>query len=333
VTAAAPQDPSGLAVHFARLGDVKLDLPAEVFEAALSHLGTGRHRVAPTPDRADVILFTQCHMLGTDWPLAAIRESPLCRRYPERVYVYDERDDPWCAFPGVYVSMPRKLWRADRQRAWGYQSITDRRGEIEPDLLFSLMASPTHACRKPLFRLSHPDAIIRRVDNFTHWERASQDWEQRRIDFRTTMDRSRFVLCPRGAGTSSYRLYETMAAGRVPIIIADDWVAPHGVDWDSFSIRWPQYRTAGLIDTLTATLPRWPEMAAAARAAYEQHFAGAPSTEAILDLIEVLHRNHAGRSLRLPLDPGYLTAGSHVISAMATVKARQSVTALIGRSR
>ena len=32
------------------------------------------------------------------------------------------------------------------------------------------------------------------------------------------MFRSKFFLCPRGTGTSSIRLYETLSAGRVPVI-------------------------------------------------------------------------------------------------------------------
>ena len=56
----------------------------------------------------------------------------------------------------------------------------------------------------------------------------SPDFEMRRERFRSVMGRSRFVLCPRGKGTSSIRLYEALAYGCVPVIISDDWVAPAG---------------------------------------------------------------------------------------------------------
>jgi hypothetical protein len=48
---------------------------------------------------------------------------------------------------------------------------------------------------------------------------------------------SHFVLCPRGFGASSIRLFEAMACGRAPVIISDDWVPPRGPDWSKFSIR------------------------------------------------------------------------------------------------
>lgn len=37
---------------------------------------------------------------------------------------------------------------------------------------------------------------------------------------------SRFSLCPEGAGPNSLRIWESMAVGTVPVIIAEDWIAP-----------------------------------------------------------------------------------------------------------
>lgn len=87
------------------------------------------------------------------------------------------------------------------------------------------------------------------------------------------MSNSRFVLCPRGKGTSSIRLYEALASGCVPVILSDQWVAPEGPAWESFSIRWPESDAAGLVATLEERDARWQEMGRAARAAYDQFFA------------------------------------------------------------
>src|SRR6185295_475378 len=48
---------------------------------------------------------------------------------------------------------------------------------------------------------------------------------------------TKFVLCPRGLGASSFRVFECLKAARIPVIISDDWVLPSGPDWNSFSIR------------------------------------------------------------------------------------------------
>ena len=80
--------------------------------------------------------------------------------------------------------------------------------------------------------------------------------------------------CVRGVqGTSSFRVYEALSAGRVPVIISDDWVAPTGPDWSRFSVRWPEERVAELREVLNAYDDEWWEMSVAAEEAYAQFFA------------------------------------------------------------
>jgi hypothetical protein len=279
-----------------------------------------------------VILFTQAHMLAEDWRLQSITAHPLARRFPDRIFVYDERDRPWCAFPGVYVSMPRRLFKPAEQRAWAYYRSPPMTAVAEPDLLFSLVASPTARCREPLFSLRHPDAVVERVERFTFFDPASVCFGERRDRFRLTVARSRFVLCPRGRGTSSIRLYETMAAGRVPVIIADDWVPPDGPDWDSFSIRWPEGRTHGLTETLAIRDSDWPELSRCARDAHQRFFSEQTSGKRILDLCEVLWRNGAGgRAAGRVRDRGYLEAGAGTIRWRLESSGRRQAKRLVER--
>jgi hypothetical protein len=64
------------------------------------------------------------------------------------------------------------------------------------------------------------------------------------------MQASKFVLCPRGLGVSSVRLFDTMRIGRVPVILSDDWVEPAGPAWEKFSIRIPESEFGGIPDLL-----------------------------------------------------------------------------------
>ncbi len=54
--------------------------------------------------------------------------------------------------------------------------------------------------------------------------------EQMREDYSAIMKRSRYALCPEGAGVASIRIYEALAYGCIPIIISDDFVMPPSVD-------------------------------------------------------------------------------------------------------
>ena len=280
-------------VHLASVG-----VPAEqscipAFRASAAADRIGVHEVCDDPAAADALVFTECHLID-DWRLRPIFRSSLFRRYPEKAFVYNERDLPWCALPGVYVSMPRHTFDPVRQRSFAYYAVEEpyrklgvaRAPSADPDLLFSLVASPTHRSRSVLFALRHPRAVVESVDAFAFFDPGSRDFDARRRHFAETLYRSKFVLCPRGRGSSSIRLYEALAAGRVPVILSDAWVPPAGPAWDRISVRWPERRVDGLIEHLEELEPRAAAMGLEARAAFEAWFAPDMTFHRIVDLLE-----------------------------------------------
>jgi hypothetical protein len=84
---------------------------------------------------------------------------------------------------------------------------------------------------------------------------------------------SQFVLCPAGCGPSSYRLFESMEMGRVPVILSDDWVPPPGPRWDEFSVRVPERFVGEISSILSMFSDRHEVMGRQARLAWEQWFA------------------------------------------------------------
>lgn len=48
-----------------------------------------------------------------------------------------------------------------------------------------------------------------------------------------------FTLCPRGIAGWSFRLYEAILCGSIPVLLSDHWVPPFAqqLDWDAFSLR------------------------------------------------------------------------------------------------
>lgn len=259
-------------VHLARIdGQDDCDVAVDDFEELASRDTVQRHHLTPDPDAADLILFTQCH--NVDWRLRAIRSHPLTRRFRSKVMVYDQRDRPWRSFPGVYVSTPASQFDDRSQRAWGYPRTPA--GEIpaaKTDLLFSFVGSPTSPCRVPLFGLNHPEGHVEEVRDFMFWDGYSPSYSERKAHYQEVLGRSKFVLCPRGRGTSSFRLYEALAARRVPVIISDEWVPPRGPDWDACSLRWPEGRTSGLVAFLEGRAGDWEIMSASAGRAHEKFF-------------------------------------------------------------
>ena len=260
-----------------------------------------RHALVESPSQADAVLFVECHQLPDDWTLSAIRRSELARQFRGKAFVYDERDRPWCALPGLYTSMPRSAFRASWMASVPYFHVTDPSSLVAsepaspPDLLFSFVGSRTHPCRNEVFRLEHPRGDVRPVDGFLFHDPGSRDFRRRRRDFAQSLQRSAFVLCPRGHGTSSIRLYETLAAGRVPVVISDDWVPPRGPDWDDIAIRWPEADIARLPMWLERIEGEAAERGRLARTCYESWYAPDVMFDRLMDDLERLYVRTQGR--------------------------------------
>ncbi len=251
------------------------------------------HLAVADPADADVVLFPDCHLLAKDWRLHEIAASDAGRRYPHKIVVYDERDTPWCRFPGIYVSMPRRNFARRWQVAAGYYRVEDPAtrldGEadtIEPDLLASFVGGRTHPCRGALLRLDGPRIHVEATDGFVFYDPSSVRFAERRRSYAKMLFRSKFVLCPRGAGTSSIRLYETLAAGRVPVVISDEWVPPEGPPWDECTIRWSEDRIEELPGHLADLESRAEAMGRRARTVYEEWFAADVAFSIVLDQLD-----------------------------------------------
>ena len=81
-----------------------------------------------------------------------------------------------------------------------------------------------------------------------------------------------FALCPAGWGPASFRIYESMALGVAPVIIADEFVAPAGPDWQSFSLQVKEADLSALESILQDHTGQHQEMGVLAHAAWLKHF-------------------------------------------------------------
>lgn len=274
----------------------------------------GVHSLADDPETADLILFLDGHQHYRDLELNAIRRHPLVMRHREKAFIYSEVDQPWCAMPGLYVAMPKPSFEPQRQRACAYLTLPNplvaAGPEAEPDLLFSFMGRGGNRTRERILSLKHPRASIVDTSAVDFFGDPTQAVEQQRKRYAETMGRSKFVLCPAGAGPSSFRIFETLAAGRVPVIVSDLWVPPAGPKWADCAIFVPEKEIERMGEILEEAEAGFPAMARAARGAWEEWFAPEVlfhrMTEALKDIMEtrrapesVLSRKITARYLRL----------------------------------
>ena len=63
--------------------------------------------------------------------------------------------------------------------------------------------------------------------------------EEQISQYKQQMHDLTYVLCPRGIENYSYRFYEALKFGRVPVLVDTDIVLPEGVNWDELIVRVP----------------------------------------------------------------------------------------------
>ncbi|GAA4374172.1 exostosin domain-containing protein [Agromyces bauzanensis] len=258
-----------------------------------------RHELATDAAGADVILFTECHQLDDPITLNRIRASEEFRRYRDRCFVFDQRPRAYCSLPGLYTSAPWSTLRRSYQIPWSYHKIKDDLAAPDRpvDLLFSFVGTArSHTSREQLLQLDHPRGLVKRVDGHVPWRPDAPGFHDRRVFFAETLRRSSFVLCPRGRATSSIRFYETMVAGRVPVVFSDEWVPPQGIDVTEFAIVWPERNIDGLIDYLELHEQDAAEMGRRARRVFEEKFAPEMMFDRIGDALEQLAATMPWRS-------------------------------------
>jgi hypothetical protein len=64
-------------------------------------------------------------------------------------------------------------------------------------------------------------------------------YRKSRAEYVANIFGSDYVLCARGAGNYSIRLYETLSCGRIPVFVNTDCVLPYEewIDWKRFGVR------------------------------------------------------------------------------------------------
>lgn len=107
-------------------------------------------------------------------------------------------------------------------------------GDFIRTIPMSFVGSMTHPIRQTIEStlLGNPDVFL----STSQW---SVEVPSDRVDlFKRVTQRSIFSLCPRGYGATSYRLYESMQLGAIPIYVSDKHFLPWSdeLDWSQFSI-------------------------------------------------------------------------------------------------
>ncbi|PSB59034.1 exostosin domain-containing protein [Chamaesiphon polymorphus] len=228
-----------------------------------------QHQVVDCPETADLIIFICDRRIYH----SGIYSSEIFKKYPEKSVVVDFNDRTIPRIPGLYATIPFYLQQYPIYKYLFYPYNhgcfdLEKANALFSDYkyLFSFMGDVNTypSVRGEVLSLIHPRAYLKNT-----YQDFSPDL------FTEVSICSKFVLCPRGVAASTIRVFETMRASRVPVIISDEWQEnelAEDVDWPEFSVRIPERDIKLIPEILEALEPKALIMGQKARSVWENNF-------------------------------------------------------------
>jgi len=263
----------------------------------------GQHEVTNDPGVADIILFVESieDAAYSGRYYQRIRRHPLFREAGDRCFVHSGIDQIVPTVRGIFPSVQRRGFLSTRTRSGPYLVEPNPFLRYEPlhsenaEYLASFVGvAGSHPIRHALIEaVSDPSIVVEDTgDRFLGSLRSgdTEVHESLKAHFVDVLLASRFALCPRGFGASTMRLFEALQLGRAPVIVSDQWTAPNGPDWASFSVRVPERELGSIPERLRAIESEAESMGARARQAWVDHFSPEATfhwtVEACLEMLE-----------------------------------------------
>ena len=285
-----------------------------LYERLFEHAATpdAETRLVERRQDADFIIY-----LEPPWPDADAPDKLRGFSFSDllRTFVYSQSDFPIRWAPGAYASLPRShgepvftgafyVSHHHRESSSGFWDDLEQARELEPDILWSFVGTVENAAvRQDLIDLRDTRGLARDTKRFSdvvrwNWGSTHRDEARRAFsEYATELGRSQFVICPRGRGASSMRLFEALQAGRCPVIVSDDWLSPAGVEWATCSIQVPE-RLVTQIPTILRERERDAEkLGREARLVWERRFSPERQLETLVAMCTQIARP-ATRAMR-----------------------------------
>lgn len=240
----------------------------------LKHLGMSE---VDNPAFADALVIQEAVGYKNWRYITQLLDDPLIGRCIAKTYTINQDDCATGLLKGAYTSLPRRRFDRSRHCLIPYPTFpnpliatTDPQSLGTPTHLASWRGNPISCprLRKTLLSRfqSHPSFLI---ESSQSWLNHGDSEISRYVE---VLAAGLFSLCPRGWSPMTYRLYESLAFGRVPVILAEGIVLPDGLDWPAISLQVPEHNIRHLPRILEEHRATAGEMGQQGRQAWLRHF-------------------------------------------------------------
>jgi hypothetical protein len=195
------------------------------------------------PNEADALIIQEKWSYKDFRYLKRIEDDPFISKYISKVFTLNSDDCATGIFRGLYICITKskldnKLHASVPFLDYFNQTPFEKEFLLpEPKYLASWRGNPmSNKVRPKMIKLfgSNSEFCIESTDT---WLNHSNDEKENYINL---ILNSKFSLCPGGWAPSSIRIFESMALGRCPVIIADEFSPPKGPAWHEFALFFPE---------------------------------------------------------------------------------------------
>jgi hypothetical protein len=198
----------------------------EILNRLSTHKGLTKHYFTNSVNDADIYLFFNSFFTASE-----IRKHPLVKKNPAKCFYFCNADISYPVLPGLYAALPSNILFDYFYRTGFYLNATNShinklKNTLPVTYLASFQGGLSSRLRQKLVAIDFKTDKIKINIVEPQWQHfyVGTGFAESQVDFLTNYAKliyaSKFILCPRGNGISSYRLFETLEAGRVPVILS-----------------------------------------------------------------------------------------------------------------
>ena len=253
------------------------------------------------PDEADALIIHEEVSFKNFRYIKSLLADPIVSKHLAKTFTINFDDCATGLLKGLYSNIPKSRLNANHHIAVPYAEyfnelvFNDQTAEAtkQPKYLASwrgnLRSNKIRPTLLKYFR-SMSDCIVEFSDSWLNHPL------EEKSNYISLMLDAKFSLCPAGWAPSSFRIYESMALGRCPVIIADDFTPPKGPNWHDFALFYPQNKLKDLHPFLKEHEPIAKEMGSKAKEAFENYFSAEMLPYYYADALIKLINNSRGAS-------------------------------------
>lgn len=273
----------------------EIDRIAGLLKAGREDLGFA---LVPAARDADLVVLLESCSFKTRHDIPAYRA--LVDAYgADRLCCINYEDGPPGFLPGLYSSLESPRFDPGIHLSWPHLSLPNPWADAgqaddptaEARFLFTFSGACSHPLRRVLFDAFETTPGRHKVREIKKWYDHS---EAEQVEYVADIVGSKFVLCPRGIAAYSHRILETIALGRVPVVIADGW-QPFSIPEQGYCLRVEEKDVGQLKRILEDAESGYPELRAQARQVYLKYYTPQTRYAVALRQLIALHRRCAGR--------------------------------------